>query len=462
MGQSSTYFYDAGNSDSQTLLKRITPSESQFEEQQARWNSLAEFLTADLQEESGYPMRTWLQGSYKFATQIRPVRKGEEFDIDLGVYFCWNGDCDSGRFGPKQLKQKVQSSGHKYFDRTTEVIDVVEPPKHRCCRLRFDGDFHVDVPCYHLDDKRDKRSLATEADDWEDSDPKRFYIWFQELFEEDVRSRARRFIKYLKAWVALKYTNTNGRPSSTLLTVLVAEAVRDNQKELAEDEDDAFTIILNSINDRVANNRSIYHPIDRGDLAADLSEPEWAAFRIRIRDFTNNPDKATSSDVITACSIWSLEFEHLFPLPEVDDLRDIQSNLPVVAYIPDVSVSAISKKNQFMRFNGRNEIGPIPKDCDITFHVTNMAVMPLGAQVQWIVRNEGDEAENTNDLGHLAGVGPTAHEKSEYNGRHFMDCTVTHNGRILGVRRVAVKISGVRAPLRNPPKPAYVKLRGRR
>jgi predicted Rdx family selenoprotein len=34
----------------------------------------------------------------------------QEFDIDLGVYFCWKGDRDEGNFEPKELKQFVQES----------------------------------------------------------------------------------------------------------------------------------------------------------------------------------------------------------------------------------------------------------------------------------------------------------------------------------------------------------------
>ena len=36
--------------------------------------------------------------------------------------------------------------------------------------------------------------------------------------------------------------------------------------------------------------------------------------------------------------------------------------------------------------------------------------LPANSQIYWMVRNEGREAENTNDLGHVAGRGLTAHE----------------------------------------------------
>ena len=82
-----------------------------------------------------------------------------------------------------------------------------------------------------------------------------------------------------------------------------------------------------------------------------------------------------------------------------------------------------------------------------------------------------EEAENTNDLGHRAGMGLTAEERSAYKGTHYMDCVVKY-GRsrrgcrrvvlVIGIRRVLVTISGMYAPKRNPRRPDYVKLRGRR
>ena len=85
MGEAASYFHDANDAEKQTLHKRVTPNDSQFDEQQVRWNALADFMVDDLKERSGYAIRTWLQGSYKFATQVRPVRMNEEFDIDLGI-----------------------------------------------------------------------------------------------------------------------------------------------------------------------------------------------------------------------------------------------------------------------------------------------------------------------------------------------------------------------------------------
>ena len=135
--------------------------------------------------------------------------------------------------------------------------------------------------------------------------------------------------------------------------------------------------------------------------------------------------------------------------------------LPVKRLTPNVRVQAISRDNSNMRWSGMNGIGPIPRNCTITFIITNPEIFPPLSKVEWMVRNAGEEAENTNDLGHRAGMGLTAEERSAYKGTHYMDCVVKY-GLVIGIRRVLVTISGMYAPKRNPRRPDYVKLRGHR
>ncbi|HTX87120.1 MAG TPA: hypothetical protein VMC41_03605, partial [Candidatus Nanoarchaeia archaeon] len=121
----------------------------------------------------------------------------------------------------------------------------------------------------------------------------------------------------------------------------------------------------------------------------------------------------------------------------------------------------VSKRNSNLRYSGKNSIGPIPKECKITFTLSNLQQMPLGSHIQWVVRNEGEEAEYKNDLGHFAGADKIyAEERSWYKGLHYMDLVIKSDlGEVFGFRRIPVRISDNIAPLRNPPKPSYVRIR---
>ncbi len=464
MGHAAAHFHDANDAARQTLHRRVTPSDTQFEDQQARWNALAGFLLPRLRDESDYTTRSWLQGSYKYATQVRPVHKDGEFDIDLGIYFCWEGDPDDGDHSPQALKQMVQKALADFAAENEDVIEVVRPPKVRCCRIRFKGGFHIDVPCYHLDEKRDARSLATEDDTWEDSDPKALYNWFKAQFDEDLRARVRRLIRYVKAWAALKFHSEHDRPSSVLLTVMVSRAVLGYAGELPESDDEALDVVLRDMHETALDGQNVRNPVNATEnLAGRLGGEAWDAFVTALGRFSEIAAQAIAAqDEVVACTLWSEPFEHLFPLPDMEAILKEDRYYPALRTLPEIRVTAVARNNPNLRFSGINQIGPIPKGCNITFNIINAPQMPLGTQYYWMVRNEGDEAEDINDLGHKSGQGTAASEESAYNGMHYMDCTAVAGGRIVGVRRVRVQINSMAAPRRNPPKPGWVSLRGRR
>lgn len=464
MAQASTYFYDSNDASRQTLHRRITPSDAQYDEQEARWNVLADFIKPKLAEASGCPVKSWLQGSYKFGTQVRPVHVDDEFDIDLGVYYCWNGAPEEGDFGPKELKKMVQDALKEFAAENDDVVEVVQPPKARCCRIRFKGGFHIDVPCYHLDEERDIRSLATEDDSWEDSDPKAIYGWFTSQFDDYPRSRVRRLVRYMKAWAALKFRGEQDRPGSVLITVLVAQAVSNLDEGLPSSEDEGLDVVLRKVYETVSAGQDVRNPVDPDEnLAGRMSIAQWDTFLDRLKQFSVVATQAVNAnDELSACTLWSGSFEHLFPLPDAQTLRDKARQLPALRTLPEVQVNAVSKDNTNLRYSGANEIGPIPKNCSISFRVSNADRMPYGTEYYWMVRNEGDEAEDINDLGHKAGQGIQATERSAYNGTHYMDCTAVAGGMVVGVRRIRVSIHSFVAPKRNPPKPAWTGIKGRR
>ncbi len=149
MGITPSLFYSSNDTEKQTLHRRITPNEEQFKQQQTRWNELADHLTSDLRKQSGCQIRTWLQGSYKYGTQVRPPRMAEEFDIDLGIFFCWLGQPENGPCAPRYLRNAVQTSALAYARNTEGIRSVDTPPKPRCVRIHYDDSFHIDIPCYH-------------------------------------------------------------------------------------------------------------------------------------------------------------------------------------------------------------------------------------------------------------------------------------------------------------------------
>lgn len=460
MGIAASLFYNTDDAEN-CLDWRVRPSDEQYESQKERWNDLAEHLKEDLAKRSDCSIYSWLQGSYKFGTQVRPASLHEEFDIDLGVYFIWSGQPEDGNHGPTDLKGFVQDSLSDYVDDNANDASAVDDPRAKCSRVHFDGGFHIDVPAYHLDNGRDARSLATSENKWENSDPKAIYAWWKLITGQADRARCRRLVRYLKTWAALKI-DADARPSSILITVLVADAFDDLERDQYTGDDEFLREIVSKIASRLRDDAEVQNPANTNENLNRLDEEKTTALVEKLSGLLSIADRALAvSGKSASAEIWSEAFDHFFPVPEEDDeeeavLKEGSRALATIQFNPIVSIHASNGRHSYQ---GVDRIGPIPKGCDITFTLANAQQLPQGAIVSWMVRNSGKEAELHNDLGHRVGSGLTVSRDSAYRGTQHMDVAVHLNGLLIGRRRIPVEITGMGIPKRNSPRPAWTKLR---
>lgn len=461
MGQASRLFN--GNAD-QTLLGRITPTTEQREFLQEHWNDLAEHLKRSLGARYGYRISTWLQGSYKYATLIKPVRKGEEYDVDVGVYFEWSAD-EAVEPSPKQLRDWVQSELLEY-EKSCEALRRVEvPAKERCSRASYSSQFHIDTPVYHLDSDADLRRLACLSDRWEHSDPKNLYRWFKNAVGDDDRDQLRRLVRYLKAWAAVSFDEIPGsRPSSILLTVVVTEAYQELGEQRRRDlaDDDALISVIKNVHERLLDDGVVTNPVDESENLNRIPNESWDGFLRKLGTLVDIAERADGAgDEASAALIWSEAFSFLMPLPEADEVVIVDEGTGrEVMQLPEIEIKVTGGKPERLIATHRNGVPGVAKDCWLTFTIANPHVVPDFATVEWTVRNEGLEADHSSDLGHRnAGIKMlTTEERTAYAGRHFMDCVIRLDGQVYAVRRVSVRVRDVQHVPRNPPKPPYARL----
>lgn len=466
MGLVADLFYSTAEGTREICLDwRIRPSDEQFEAQKERWNDLADVLLADLKERSGYTIRSWLQGSYKFGTQVRPASSGQEFDIDLGVYFQWTGEPEEGDWPPEQLLQFVQEALVEYAADTSNDAEGVSEPKPRCARIHFSDDFHIDVPAYHLDAGRDVRSLATQAGEWENSDPKAIYTWWKDVIPAADRPRARRIVRYLKMWAALHFKEEPG-PSSILLTVLAAQAFNTLDLTNYNGDDDLLFAVATAIQIRLAKSFNVPNPVNASENLNRLADNETREVLSRLSTLVSTASRAEAARSRAASAeIWAEIYEHFFEVPDEEPeeaLLEKAFHAPTLSFTPEIAVRATSKDSQRV-WVGTNEIGPIPRNLSIEFSLANKDQLPIGAVVSWTVRNSGRAAEKENDLGHRSGSAEAITENSAYPGKHHVDVSVKLNGALIGRRRVPVIVSSLGIFMRNArKKPSYVQFNRKR
>ncbi|PZP27554.1 MAG: hypothetical protein DI603_21670 [Roseateles depolymerans] len=468
MGHASSLFNGAGE---QTLISRVSPTAQQREFLQTSWNALAEHLKGSLKAKHGYTISTWLQGSYKYGTLIKPVHPGEEYDVDLGVYFEWGTGAEAEP-AADQLRRWVQQDLVEYQRQCADMRSVAEPPKERCSRASYEHQFHIDTPVYHLNTDTDKRRLACLTKGWEASDPKAFYKWFRDARTGSEREQLRRVIRYLKAWAALSFDDIpDSRPSSILLTVLATEAYPGIGFSLlfGVDDDDALISIIRTMHGRLHRSRVVQNPStkDQEDLNR-MSDEAWDAFLPRLDALLDIADRAAdAADEGAAALTWTEAFSFLMPLPNVDEVELVDERTSrAVMQLPDIEIAVYTGTGAQRRLVTRhmNQVAGVIKGCTLVFTIANPFIVPQYATVEWTVRNRGGDADDQSDLGHRK-IGMRlleVEERAEYLGTHHMDCIVRVNGQVYAARRVAVTINAGQHRVNSSPIPSYTRLRLKR
>lgn len=453
-----------------TLISRVSPTAKQREFLQSSWNNLAEHLRRELKAKHGYPISTWLQGSYKYGTLIKPLGATEGYDVDLGVYFEWSKKAEDVTPTAEQLRDWVQQEIKLYAATCPEVRSIKEPPLERCSRAHYARQFHIDTPTYHLNTDSDERNLACMTLGWEASDPKAFYKWFRDVVPTDQRDQLRRLVRYLKAWAALSFTDApESRPTSIFLTVLVTDAFQEIKalNQFANiDDDDATIEVVRRIRRRLAQDKHVQNPASSADENLNrMSTEAWEGFFPRLETLLDVCERASeATDETRAALTWSEAFSFLMPLPEADAIEVVDDEERALMVLPEVQIRVTSRKNKEQISNYMNEVSGVARDCDLHFRIINPHIIPQNATVEWTVRNKGADADDFSDLGHR-NIGfrlLEVEEHTAYLGRHYMDCIVRLNGQIYSVRRIPVQVRDVQHIGRNPPRPAWTTLRTRR
>jgi hypothetical protein len=440
MGKAASLFNGAGT---QTLIKRITPTEEQRNFLQAQWNALGEYLRTTLAEKSGLPVSTWLQGSYKYGTLIRPVQIEDEYDVDVGVYFEWRDN--SAGFTARELRELVQREVCAYQAKCPEMLRVETPAKERCSRAIYSGRFHIDLPVYHIEPRKGKRRLACLSGEWEDSDPKTFYQWFKNEFNGDYREQVRRLVRYLKAWVTIVFENApEARPSSILLTVLVSDAYKSVRSQCwgLPADDDALIIVVKKMFARLCDKSFVACPIDKRENLNRIPSNSWNAFMIRLRCLRDAAELAEhATEEVGAALAWSEAFSFLMPMPDVASVEFVdEGSASSLLPAPDIDIEIVTKSGQKDMYVHRNYVANVFVGSVLHLAIARPSELPDHATVEWTVRYEDNGFVGSEMLGEREiGVRAITKKLVIYStGLHQVGCAICLNGRLYAARNVSV------------------------
>jgi hypothetical protein len=153
----------------------------------------------------------YIQGSYKMKTMV--LDKHGEYDVDLGIYFL-----------TKPLIQSFSLKANVYKAVENHTTGGAEN-RDKCIRVKYKGDFVIDLPVYYKQVSDAHPFLATKTT-WLQSDPKELCDWFEK--KKDKNGQLIRLVKYFKYWANIR---AKKMPSGIALTILVVDNFKPNSRD---------------------------------------------------------------------------------------------------------------------------------------------------------------------------------------------------------------------------------------
>lgn len=287
-----------------TFHNRVTLSSGKKETLRKARNAIRELIRKYFRENLKVTLPKFLgQGSYAMRTTINPI--DSEFDIDDGVYLQHLDENDSREW-------PTPETVHLWLVKATDGHTNEKPiDKRTCVRVRYAGQYHVDLPSYS--NLNDEYMLAEKGEKgWHRSDSLALTKWFTENVKTQGE-QLRRIVRYLKAWADFQSGRRGNMPSGLILTVLAAHHFH------ADGRDDLS--LLNTVQ-VIANVVypifCVYNPVDiEEELTARLTDEQKTRFQKAISDLASDAALAIKTDDREEASkLWRRQFGDRFPAVE--------------------------------------------------------------------------------------------------------------------------------------------------
>jgi len=243
------------------------------------------------------------QGSYAMGTTVNPLNG--EFDIDDGVYLQHLDTSENSEW-------PTPDTVHRWLVQATDGHTGEKPmDKRTCVRVRYAGQYHVDLPAYS--ELSGDYLMAEKGDKgWHRSDPLALTDWFKGRVKNHGE-QLRKMVRYLKAWADFQAGRLGAMPSGLILTVLASNHYCADLRD-----DIAFANTLGAISNAVGSAFYVYNPMDAGEeLTARLTEAQKTRFQEAISDAADAAAEAINiDDRHVAAKTWRKQFGDRFPAVE--------------------------------------------------------------------------------------------------------------------------------------------------
>lgn len=261
---------------------------------------------------------TFLQGSYKNDTLIRPLRG--DFDVDVAYPIT--------RDFATELRTSAGVLG-SIGDALAEDDDYRRrmERKNSCIRIHYRNDFHLDFVPLRTTSPPYPHEVA-DGVEWKITTPREFDGWVHTVNSKECNGRFVRAVKFLKRWRDVHFALGDRTPSLALTAFAgthhpYRSDVRHRFPKLATQESDSdaaflrdLVIIMEDCISRQHRGFTLPNPVrEKEDLARRLSEAQLHALRVNLiaaRDVAR--EAYAEKDIGKSAELWRRLLGEDFPL----------------------------------------------------------------------------------------------------------------------------------------------------
>lgn len=263
------------NSSFEKFLDRIKLDDTRAGKIQAAHNTLRDYLAEDDEIKPRF-YESFLQGSYRLNTAVRPQGDGE-YDVD--VILSLNLKKDDGTMMVAKDVIEWVANRLKLSDRYKEKVK----PRRRCVRVNYAQGLHMDITPAHCDGNTDGVLLV--PPDWSESHPKGFREWCIKC-QENSANFFYPAVKMLKWWRNIHYGD-DGSPKSMIFTTMAGLHIPAKSNSY----DEALVTTMESINIFLQLNPSV-PTIKNPSLETEILSSRWSLSDYwKFRDDLNSATK---------------------------------------------------------------------------------------------------------------------------------------------------------------------------
>jgi hypothetical protein len=481
------------------LYKELDIPESYYEKANTSYSSFNSWLDRDDSSLRDYEPEIFLQGSFKLGTVIKPIGENGSYDIDM---VCKFNNLSKDTISQKDLKTLLGNEVKSY----AKSKGMINEPKNgkRCWTLNYhdEAKFHMDIlPC--VDDSKkfisqleinkyaattsykekavaitDKESALYEeiTDDWEISNPKGYYLWFQEqskfiekramlaekfqmkaeeLKEYKVKTPLQKTIQILKRHRDIMFQNNpDKKPSSIIISTLAAKAykggdnLRDVLKYIVEhmalyiEEVDGEFRVSNPVNplenfaDKWVDNPSLKNNFDiwLNEVKKGLT-PYEDTINIYGKEFIENTSQQLGIQKNKAYELIDIEKSEDIVINFAESISHRQRSKWTMLDVKNVNIRALKSKKGF-RYKPFLNGEILPKNVKLRFEAQSENIKQY--DVYWQITNTGQEAQSNNCLrgdfydGQIIEGKKVREESTLYRGTHLVECYLVKDNTCYG------------------------------